>query len=447
VKTSAAISADVVVVGTGPGGATVGRELARRGGRVVFLERGVDHRPRRYYGTYLGAALCAERGSLLFTKEGLNVIRPLMVGGATSMFCGCAAPPPDWLRERYGIELEAHVAEAVEELEVAPLPRELRGEASTRLADAAGALGYEFEPQPKFVRPARARPFDCGASCMLGCRCGAKWNAAEFVDDAVAAGAALCTRARIDRVLREGGHAVGVEGTLRGAPLTVRAETVILAAGGIGTPRILQASGLPDAGRGMAMDVTVIVYGTAPGRGNGTEPPMTWSWEDPEVGSMLSTLVDPWLSYPVITGLRAPRRLRHWPHWNRLLGLMVKLRDDISGGVAPDGTISKPLSSYDRDRLRAAVEICRAILREAGADPRTVFTSPLRGTHPSGTVRIGTMLDLNLQTAVEGLYVCDASAFPEALGRPTVLTIIALAKRLAAYLLQDDRGRLARSPA
>jgi choline dehydrogenase-like flavoprotein len=44
------------------------------------------------------------------------------------------------------------------------------------------------------------------------------------------------------------------------------------------------------------------------------------------------------------------------------------------------------------------------------------------------------MLDANLETEIKGLYVCDASAFPEALGRPTVLTIIGLGKRLAKHL-------------
>ena len=48
---------DVVVVGSGPGGASVARELARRGRRVLLLERGVDERRRFYYGTYLGALL------------------------------------------------------------------------------------------------------------------------------------------------------------------------------------------------------------------------------------------------------------------------------------------------------------------------------------------------------------------------------------------------------
>jgi choline dehydrogenase-like flavoprotein len=35
------------------------------------------------------------------------------------------------------------------------------------------------------------------------------------------------------------------------------------------------------------------------------------------------------------------------------------------------------------------------------------------------------------------LYVCDASVFPEALARPTVLTIIALGKRLARHLRKE----------
>ena len=69
-----------------------------------------------------------------------------------------------------------------------------------------------------------------------------------------------------------------------------------------------------------------------------------------------------------------------------------------------------------------------------GPPPGSIFTGPLRGTHPSGTARIGDMVDINLKTEVEGLYVCDASVFPEALDRPTVLTIIGLGKRLSKHL-------------
>ncbi len=432
---STTLHADVIIVGSGPGGATISRALSRAGKRVLLLERGREYRPRAYYGTYLGAILYSDRGSLLFTQEGLNIVRPLMVGGATSMYCGCAAPPPDWLKDKYGVNIDAEVAETIKELEIKALPETLRGEASTRLAQAGQALGYAWEPQLKFMKPARAKTFDCGAKCMLGCRCGAKWSAAEYVDEAAAAGCTLQTQARVQRVLIEGGRVAGVEGRLRGRPFTARAEKVILSAGGIGTPRILQASGFAQAGQGMTMDTTVMVYGVVKDRGIGNEPPMTWSWENLDEGYMLSTLMDPWLLYPLINTLKGPKYALTWPRWNNTLGVMIKLKDEISGGVFPNGKISKPMTENDRPRMHAAEKVAQSILLEAGARPQSIFTTPLRGTHPSGTARIGTLVDENLRTEVEGLYVCDASVFPEALGRPTVLTIIGLGKRLAKMLL------------
>jgi choline dehydrogenase-like flavoprotein len=270
---------------------------------------------------------------------------------------------------------------------------------------------------------------------MLGCRCGAKWSAAEYVDEAVAAGAQLRTRAQVRRLLIEDGHAAGVEGSIGRVSFIARAETVILAAGGIGSPRILQASGFEQAGKGMTMDTTVMVYGFVKERGIGHEPPMTWSWENNDAGYMLSTLMDPWLLYPLINSLKGVKYALYWPRWNHILGVMIKLKDEVSGGVFPNGTISKPLTANDRSRLAMAEDVCRRILIEAGADRSTMFMTPLRGTHPSGTVRLGTLVDQNLQTETSGLYVCDASVFPEALDRPTVLTIIGLAKRLAKHLV------------
>jgi len=428
-------STDIVVVGSGPGGATVARQLARAGQKVMLLECGKDHRGKPYYGTYLGPLLYADRASLLFSKEGMNIIRPLMLGGATSMYCGSAGMPPPWLKERYRVDLDAHIEETVQELAIAPLAPAERGVASTRIAEAAQALGQEWEPQPKFMRPARSPAFRCGARCMMGCRCGAKWNAAEYVDDAVAAGCELLTGATVDEVIVEHGQVGGVRGKWRGMPMHVEAKTVVLSAGGMGTPLILQRSGFHDAGHGMAMDTTTIVCGIAKEKGIGDEPPMTWAWANDEIGYMLSTLLDPWGLYPIMAGMKGIRPLGTWAGWSRALGVMVKIKDEIAGGIALDGEVSKPITERDRYRLNHGAITGRQILVKAGADPDTIFVTPLRGTHPCSTVRLGEMLDQNLQTRVAGLYVCDASAFPEALDRPTVLTIIGFGKRLAAHLL------------
>lgn len=428
------LEAEAVVVGSGPGGATVARALARAGWRVLLCEQGEDWRGRRTYGTHAGALRYTDRGGLWFSHEGVQIVRPLLLGGATGQFAGCAARPPDWLRTRYGLDLTAEVEETLAELAVAPLPPDQRGAASTRLAQAGQALGYRWQPMPKLLRPARARRFACGAHCLLGCRCGAKWSAAEFVDQAVAAGARLLTGARVERLLRRDRQVVGVAGRRRGQPFTVRAETVVLAAGGLGTPPLLRAAGLARAGEGLALDTTLVVYGLGPGPGNALEPPMTWFWEDPAAGVMISPLVDPWLLYPVVAGLADGRAILTWPRWRRLLGLMIKIKDTVSGRLLPDGRVSKPLTPDDRERLAYGLAIARQTLIEAGAAPASLVLTPLRGTHPAATVRLGDLVDADLQTPVRGLFVCDASVFPEALGRPTVVTIIALAKRLARRL-------------
>jgi len=431
--------ADVIVVGSGPGGASVARGLAGQGKKVLILERGYDHRAKPWYGTYLGAVRYSDRMSLLFTQEGLNIIAPIMLGGATSMYCGCAAEPPDWLNDRYGVDIRQEVQETIGELNILPLPEHLRGNASTRIAQAGQALGFNWYPQPKFMQTDRCHHddggFNCQASCMLGCRCGAKWNAAEWVGEAVAVGTRLITGARVRRVLSEDGQAIGVEGKIAGRKFTALANSVIISAGGIGSPKILQNSGLNGAGIGMTMDTTTMVYGLSNKAGTGKEPPMTWSWENPDAGYMLSTLTDPMLMYPLAAVRKGIRPFLHSARWSKLLGIMIKLKDDISGGIYPDGKIRKPLTADDNERLSHAFDVCRQILVEAGARKDTIFMRPFIGTHPSGTIRIGEMLDTDLQTEIKGLYVCDASVFPEALDRPTVLTILGLGKRLAQHLV------------
>jgi choline dehydrogenase-like flavoprotein len=109
--------------------------------------------------------------------------------------------------------------------------------------------------------------------------------------------------------------------------------------------------------------------------------------------------------------------------------------------VRSERDISKPFTPQDSARLADATDVARRILLKAGAAPGTIFVSPPRGTHPCATVRVGGLLSTDLQTPVRNLYVCDASAFPETLARPTVLTILALGLRLVEHLLGPGAPR------
>jgi len=62
-----------------------------------------------------------------------------------------------------------------------------------------------------------------------------------------------------------------------------------------------------------------------------------------------------------------------------------------------------------------------------------------QGAHPGGTAAIGRVVDADLETEVDNLFVCDASVFPETPGLPPIVTIIALAKRLAKKLAGAPR--------
>jgi choline dehydrogenase-like flavoprotein len=117
-----------------------------------------------------------------------------------------------------------------------------------------------------------------------------------------------------------------------------------------------------------------------------------------------------------------------------LIGIMAKTTDDPAGCVFPDGSVSKPVTEADRRRLKEGSGISREILIKAGAEPKSIVVSRVQGGHPGGTAAVGKVVDKELQTKVDGLFVCDASVLPAAPGLPPMLTIGALAKRLAKTL-------------
>ena len=240
----------------------------------------------------------------------------------------------------------------------------------------------------------------------------------------------------VEEVMSKDGRVTGVRGVGRSGPFEVEANRVVLAAGGLGTAPIMEASGFPDAGQGVIIDPLVLTYGIYSGRGSYRDIPMGCGTLDlQDEGIIFMDCCDPWPWYLfglVMGGPKAILGFRHFPH---VLGIMAKTRDQHAGYVKPDGTVSKPLGEEDQKLIARGMEISGQILRKAGCDPASIVSLPPRGAHPAGTVRIDEQIDKDLQAKIAGLYVCDSSVIPEPCGQPPVFMILALAKRLVAEQL------------
>ncbi|MCY0886581.1 MAG: GMC oxidoreductase, partial [Firmicutes bacterium] len=214
---------------------------------------------------------------------------------------------------------------------------------------------------------------------------------------------------------------------------------VILAAGALATPLILRTAGLP-AGAGFFCDPLVMVMGTAADVTGGEELAMAGGFLDEAGGYMLADMTIPAPFYRVLA-LAAGRPDRVGAHAHTLT-VMVKIRDEVAGGISPDGRPFRRFGAVERQRMAAGVAVARRVLAAAGA--RHVFVTRWTAAHPGGTAPLGRLVDAGLETACPGLYVCDASVIPGPWGRPPTLTLLALGKYLAGRLSGRTQERAER---
>ena len=513
-----ALEADVVVVGSGAGGGVVAAELARAGRQVLVVEAGpfVDEAtmPRDELDAF--GRLYLNYGLLSTWDGAVTMLAGSGVGGGTLVNWMTSLDAPDdvraeWAREHGldgvdGAEWAADMATIEQEVGVAPstvVPP--KDEVIRR---GAAALGWEAG----LIRRNATDCGDCG-SCPFGCRRGTKRSGIRaHLADAVQHGARVLDRARVTSIIRGADGAVqGVSGNLGPGPtdlpaagfvphgFVVRAPQVVLAAGALRSPAILQASGIghPDIGRHLRIHPVAVVGALHDG------PIDMWRGTMQAVRSMEFARDEPGRRRYVIES--APGHLGllalvlPWEGATGHADLMAKARSfspliavtrDGGAGSVRLTKAGRVRVDYRLDRrgvatLRHALVSMARLARAAGAREILAVSMPLlrhvvdtmpaegrrfadferslasmdfaphRGTyasaHQMGTVRMGAdpaaypadtrgrVRADSRGSIVPGLYVADSSTFPTALGVNPMLTVMAMARRVSRTVISGAR--------
>ncbi|WP_405268115.1 GMC family oxidoreductase N-terminal domain-containing protein [Methanobrevibacter sp.] len=401
----------IVIVGTGAGGGILARELALDGKPVTILEKGPYIKSKdafNYYDKY---------------SQDVDLLTTTCIGGATIVSMSNMVRALDEELLDYDIDL-TDAYEYVEDLVgVHQLDDSHIGKGTQAFLDAGRELGLNTLKMPKAIREKDC--VQCGM-CAFGCPADAKWSGKDFVDEAVEAGATLITEAEVTEVLNENGEVSAVKYVKDGVEQLIEAEKVILSAGAIGSTLILRKSGFDEAGREIFFDPFVSVGGYIKDINFNTEVQMAGLiiGENFVLSPHFSSFIRANIPDDDVTD-------------NDILSIMVKTADECKGYVTDEGDVVKINTITDIRYLAEGAATAGFVLEKAGVDPKTIGSTVYRGAHPGGTAKIGEIVDSNLETEIKNFFVCDASVLPISPGKPPILTILALSKRLADYIKKE----------
>lgn len=484
------LTADVVIVGTGPGGAAAARVLAEAGLKVVLVEEGPAESRFRPNQAHTMRYHMQEGGSMVaLGTAAVAVAAGRGVGGGSLVNSAICWRTPDHVLDGWEDVLggddrfsPAHMApvfsEIEEIIEVVETPDAIAGENNRIIVRGAEALGLPGG----LLRRNTPRCQGCGI-CNFGCPSGGKASMDKnLLPMARAAGALIQADTKVTGILVRGDKAAGVTGEVRHpdtgevvGQLTVEADAVVVSAGAVGTPRLLLHAGLgerlgPAVGKGLHLHPGNGVFGWR------EEPVHMWlgatqgAWfEDPELPGVLPhTLTLPPGALMLAlgkAGLEAKQALEMFPH---LAGCLVMVSDKGEGtvGVTREGNadLSYWFADGDLQNMRAGLKRTCDVLMAGGC---TRLMVPLAGAgwvdrvedayamidraeltdfkllyaaHPMATCRMGTDIQRSVigpdgQThGLPGLYIMDSSIFPTSLGVNPQLTTMVMATILAQGL-------------
>jgi choline dehydrogenase-like flavoprotein len=460
------------------------------------------------------ARLYAESGMRTTDDLAITLLQGAAVGGGTLVNWMITFRTPDFVLDEWASRFGLHdfapatMAPAFDcvarEIHATLVPDDAHSPANRILLDGAARLGWRAGAGRINARSCLRTGF-----CGQGCRYGAKQGVDQvYIPRAVAAGARLLADARVDRievVERDGASSGAARGSRRSTPplkrvhvtltdrrtrapvggLVAEAPVVVLAAGAISTPVLLQRSdfGGGGVGRYLRLHPTTAVAGehgadvyAAGGVPQSAVCDEFLRRDDHGYGFWIECAPN----HPALGAVAAPgfgeahrdimRRFR------RTTNLITLVRDgsdlDASNGsvgVSASGRvrIAYRVGARDRENLIAGVQAAARILLAAGVsdvrtlhvvggslrDERDVMALRHRGwrphdltlfsAHVNGTCRLGT--DPRTSGAdpggerhgARGLYVADGSLLPTGLGVNPQLTIMAIATVIAQRMVES----------
>jgi choline dehydrogenase-like flavoprotein len=497
------LKADVVVVGSGAGGAVVARELARAGRSVVVVEEGDWVRSAEY-----GELTPVETMRRCWREAGLSaavalgetpfisVLQGRCVGGSSVLTGGVCFRIPEEVLHHWSNDLglatmspegvEPHFRAVEEAVHVETVPDGMRSRSTELFVEGAAKLGIPMKPIRRNTQGCRGE-----SRCNFGCPHAAKMSVDfSYLPDASDRGVLIVSDALVERVDVTGGAARGVRGRLLdeqgepGAPFEVQAKVVVVACGSLHTPLLLRSSGAGSwhVGRHMTLHPGVRVTAIFDDAVEGWDGSMQSVYSDHFASdgiTLVSVFPPPSILSAAFPGIGPKHRENvHKMPRAAVFGAMIH---DEGGGRVRRWLGREPLVTYrmapeDRPRLLRAMEIVARMGLSAGAreiampifgldslkserelddfvaHPPAMRRIECTAYHPLGTARMsadprsGVVRETGEAWQVDNLFVADGSVLPTSIGVNSQLGIMALADKIARGIA-GDWSRLARRAA
>jgi choline dehydrogenase-like flavoprotein len=466
---------DVLVIGSGAGGATTAAVLGEAGLDVLIVEEGpwvdqgslvpfsLEQMDKQYRAG--GVTVALGRPSIAYTEG-------RCAGGGTEVNSGLYRRPPEETLDRwrashsiaeftadefYGICDEVETA-----LNVTVVPGS-HTPASERLRAGAEALGWRHDEIPRWMTYPDGPDADAGQRQSM---------TRTFLPRAGAAGVRMLCEHRVDRLITDRSRAFRAELTdVDGAPATIDFEHVIVCGGAIQSPAILQRSGMRGLiGRSLAVHPTVKLAARFDEAVNVSadvpvhqvkefSPDLSFGGSASQPGLVALALTDNWAE------------MRHAvTAWPEIAVYYAAITSEGRGRVIALPGMRDPLVTYrltrrDRDLLGQGLARLALVMLEAGA--REVYPSfrhaPIVRTrrdladvtagfaataasvmtvHLCSTVPMGD--DTSVAAAdsfgrvhgTDNVYVNDASLLPDAPGVNPQASVMAIAIRNARHFIE-----------